>query len=150
MSLAIRGVLECDASVKFATTEWEAEWSFYLLAIQLGSGLAMASPGIEAGRVAKGKLRAISGEFWEELISYRWAHGAAPGVLDINVSGEFAFELGARGALKQSEVADGPIEGIVIGWAKDGDSPKQVGDTLLVSGHLRDVVIDDHFEGLSL
>lgn len=148
MGYAIRGTLECEASIRFPTAEWKKEGSFYLLFIQWAGGLALAGPGADLSRDARAKRLAIRGEFWEERVSYRWSPAAAPGALDISASGELAFELAEARNLKNIEVQDGPIEKIVIGWAKDGDSPKQACEVIFASGYLCDVVVDKQFEGL--
>lgn len=149
MSKALRGDINLSAEFNFKKNVQLDDGNIYLISIESDEVILVDSNHVSEVKKLIGKTAKpfIEGSFWEEYISWNFSTEQGKN-LDVEIEGNFAFELNNSDALDGLDILPGNLFSVAIAFAHDGNSQKELGYSNEISGGLSSADEDDDFECL--
>ncbi len=149
MSKALRGDINLSAEFNFKKNVQLDDGNIYLISIESDEVILVDSNHVSEVKKLIGKTAKpfIEGSFWEEYISWNFSTEEGKN-LDVEIEGNFAFELNNFEALDGLDILPGNLFSVVIAFATDANAKKELGYSNDISGGLISADEDEEFESL--
>lgn len=149
MSKALRGDINLSAQFNFKKNVQLDDGNLYLISIETDEVILVDANHVAEVKKLTGKTAKpfIEGSFWEEYISWNFSTEQGKN-LDVEIEGNFAFELNNSDALDGLDILPGNLFSVAIAFAHDGNSKKELGYSNEISGGLPSADEDENFESL--
>ena len=149
LSKALRGEINLSAKFIFKKNVQINDEFIYLISIESDEAILVNTDHTSKVKKLMGKTSKpfIEGSFWEENIS--WNFSSEDGKeLNVEIWGNFAFELNNSKALDGLDILPGNLSSVTICVAPNAFSKRELGYSNEIAGGLISADEDDEFENL--